>query len=294
MNNRAFTISFAVAVIAVLMIYSYVSSTEESLRNQYGTEVSVVVATKDIKELDPLDESNVKVTAVPRKFKQEGAGSKIEDFAGGLALAPIKAGQQITRTVVTYAGARTGLSRQVSPGKRAVTIEVNDRTGVAKLIKPGDRVDLLANFDLGSGKKEKFEVRTILQDVLVLATGQYVTNTLPGILEVDPSRPDVKTKKNLAEYTSYANLTLEVDPNEAQMVIFAEKNLGGVYLVMRNTDDNAKEVMEQMTMCDLLGVPRAQCGLGGGARMPSSVPSGPTGGNPNPYGPNLTPPPMGK
>jgi pilus assembly protein CpaB len=281
MNNRAFTISLCVALLAVMMIYSYVSSTEESLKNQYGTEVSVVVATQDIRELDPIDESNVKVTAVPRKFKQEGAGGKIEDFAGGLALAPIKAGQQVTRTVVTYPGARTGLSRQVSPGKRAVSIKIDDRNAVSKLIKPGDRVDVLTKFDLGSGKKEKVEVRTILQDVLVLATGRYVTNTLPGILEIDPSRPDVKTKKNLAEYTSYANITLEVDPNQAQMIVFAESTLEGVYLVLRNTDDNAKEVMEQMTMCDLLGVDKSKCS-GAAAAAPRAPASLGSPGNPGP------------
>ena len=263
MNNRAFTISFFVAVLAVLMIYSYVSSTEETLKNQYGSEEKVVVAIKDIKELESLDESNIKVVSVPHKFKQEGTGSKIADFAGGLALAPIKANQQITSTIVTYPGARTGLSRQVSPGKRAITIRVGDHTGVAKLIKPGDRIDVMAKFDLASGKKEFIEVKTILQDALVLATGRFVTNTLPGILEVDAARPKVKQVRNLAEYTSYANITLEVDPYQAQMLVFAETTLDGVYVSLRNTDDNAKEVLEKVTIHDLLGIQK---------RAPASVP----------------------
>ncbi|NUM89487.1 MAG: hypothetical protein HUU37_09810, partial [Bdellovibrionales bacterium] len=83
MQNRAFTMSLLVAVIAVLMIYSYVESTEESLRTQYGSEVAVVVAKTDIRELDLLDETNLTTVNIPKKFRQEGAGTKVEDFQAG-------------------------------------------------------------------------------------------------------------------------------------------------------------------------------------------------------------------
>lgn len=252
MNNRAFTISFIVAILAVTMVYSYVTSTEESYRLKYGVEMGVVVASKNIKELDVLDETNLTTKNTPKDFLQPGSSNQIKDFLGGLAIAPILSGEQVTRSKVTQLGARTGLARQIAPGKRAVTINVNDQTGIARLLKPGDRVDVLANLDIGNGNKFAIEVRTILQDVLVLATGKYVTNTIPGILEVDPFKGDTKNKVKLSEYTNFANITLEVDPFDAQKLVFANMNLA-LYLTLRNNDDNMKDVMVKTMLTDFIG-----------------------------------------
>lgn len=258
MQNRSFTISFVVAAFAVMMVYSYVSSTEEANRLKYGVETPVVVAKRDIKELEVLDETNLTITQVPREFKQPGTAAKLEDVTGGLAIGPIYKNEQITRSKVTHLGARTGLARQVAIGKRAVTIRVNDETGVAKLVKPGDRVDVLANIDMAAGNKALVEVRTILQDVLVLATGKYVVNTVPGILEVDPVKQTQKSRVSLTEYTTYPNVTLEVDPFQAQSLIFASVNFNGVYLVLRNNDDNMKEDLQKTMAADLLKQSQSQ------------------------------------
>ena len=254
MNNRAFTISFIVAILAVSMVYSYVTSTEETLKQQFGTEIAVVIAKKDIKELDVLDDTNLVTRPVPRNFVQPGAGRDLNEFKGGLAIAPIMAGEQVTRSKVTQLGARTGLSRQVAIGKRAITIRIDDESGVAKLLKPGDRVDVLANIDLQSGNKMAMQVKTILQDALILATGKYVTNTVPGILEADPMRGEQKQKLRLSEYTNFSNITLEVDPYQAQTLVFMAKALGTVmYVVLRNNDDNMKEDLQTTTATDVLG-----------------------------------------
>ncbi|RZA06686.1 MAG: Flp pilus assembly protein CpaB [Proteobacteria bacterium] len=255
MQNKAFTMSFIVAVLAVSMVYSYVSSTEESFKIKYGTEISVVVAKKDIRELEILDETNLTTASMPSTFKQPGTTKTIEDLRGSLAIAPIMKDEQITRSKVTQLGARTGLARQVAVGKRAVTINITDQSAVAKLLKPGDRVDVLANLDpTGGGNRLNMEIRTILQDVLILATGKYVNNTIPGILEKDPFNTNSKpVKVPLSEYMAYAHITLEVDPFQAQTIVFAEKNLQGVYLVLRNNDDNTKEDLTKTKMTDLMG-----------------------------------------
>lgn len=254
MNNRAFTISFVVAVLAVMMVYSYVSSTEEEFRKMYGTDKAVVVAKTNIKELEMLDETNLTIISVPTKFVQPGTSNNISDFKSALAIAPINEGEQITKTKVTQLGARTGLARQVAVGKRAVTIRVNDEQAVAKLLKPGDRVDVMATIDpSGSGNKLFLETRTILQDILVLATGKYVTNTVPGILEADPFKgetPHEPTK--LSTYMAYSNVTLEVDPFQAQTLYYAAKNLD-YWLELRNNDDSEKPELGKIMMKDLMG-----------------------------------------
>lgn len=270
MNNRAFTISFVVAILAVSMVYSYVTSTEEEYKHQYGTEKAVVVARKNIKELEILDESNLTLINVPQKFVQPGTSASINDFKSSLAIAPINEGEQITRTKITILGARTGLARQIAVGKRAVTVRVGDETGVAKLLKPGDRVDVLSTIDpSGSGNKLFLETHTILQDVLVLATGKYVTNTVPGIMETDPYKQESKTLTRFPEYTSYGNVTFEVDPFQAQTLVYAAKNLD-IYLTLRNNDDNVKEELTKTMMKDLMGKD-----AGGAAAPAGAAPKGP-------------------
>jgi pilus assembly protein CpaB len=253
MNNRAFTISFIVALLAVAMVYSYVSSTEESLKQQYGSDQSVVVAKENIKELDILNETNLSIKSVPSSYAQPGSARTLEELTGSLAIAPIQKGEQITKSKVTQLGARTGLARQIAVGKRAVTVRVNDESGVARLIKPGDRVDVLTMIEIKPGHKELSEVRTVLQDVLVLATGKYIANTVPGILESDPLAKGARQKVNLTEYTSYSNVTIEVDPIQAQQMIFIQSVLNGVFLTLRNNDDNMKEELVNVRMMDVLG-----------------------------------------
>lgn len=254
MNNKAFTISFVVAILAVSMVYSYVTSTEETMKQKFGAEMPVVVAKKDIKELDVLDDTNLTTRPVPKDFVQPGAGRDLNEFKGGLAIAPIMAGEQVTRSKVTQIGVRTGLARQIAIGKRAITIPVQDDSGVAKLLKPGDRIDILANLDLQSGNKMAMQIKTIMQDVLVLATGKYVTNTVPGILESDPMRGEQKQKVLLSSYTNFANVTLEVDPYQAQTLVYVTKAFpNGLYLVLRNNDDNMKEDLQTTMATDVLG-----------------------------------------
>jgi pilus assembly protein CpaB len=254
MNNRAFTISFVVAALAVLMVYSYVDSTREAYRQQYGVEKQVVVAKRDIKELEYLDETNLTTRAIPLTFVEPGTGPDPKSFIGALAIASILKDEQVTRSKITQLGPRTGLARQVAVGKRAVTVRVNDETAVAKLLKPGDRVDVLANVDpTGSGNKLAIETRIVLQDVLILATGKYVNNTVPGIWETDAFKAGEKNKVKLSEYTAFPNVTLEVDPFEAQKLVFASTQLGGVYLVLRNNDDPSKEEFPKIRMQDMMG-----------------------------------------
>lgn len=269
MNNRAFTISFVVAVLAVMMVYSYVSSTEEEFRKMYGTDKAVVVAKKNIKELDMLDETNLTIISIPNKFVQPGTSNNIADFKSALAVAPISEGEQVTKTKVTQLGARTGLARQVAVGKRAVTIRINDEQAVAKLLKPGDRVDVMATIDpSGSGNKLFLEARTILQDVLVLATGKYVTNSVPGIIESDPMKGTENSTPpptKLSQYMAYANITLEVDPFQAQTLYYAAKNLD-IYISLRNNEDNVKEDLGKTMMKDLMGKDGANAGAAAGAK----------------------------
>ena len=179
MNSRAFTLSIIIALIAVFMVNSYIESQEAIFTQKYGDQKQVIVAKEDIKELETIDDRKLQIITVPNNYLMPGAFTSVEALYNTIAAVPIMKGEQITQPRIIYPGAKSGLSRQISQGKRAFSIQVDENQAVSNLIKPGDRVDILANFDYSGGRIEKMKVKTILQDVYLLATGKRVTREIP-------------------------------------------------------------------------------------------------------------------
>jgi len=255
MNSRAFTTSLLLALIAVMMIYSYIESRETELQSDYGNPTPVVVAKEDIKELEIIDDRKVTLMNVPAKFQMPGAFRRVEDLYNTIAAVPIKKNEQITQPRVTYPGAQSGLSRQISIGKRALSIQVTEGQAVSRLLKPGDRVDILALVDYASGKKERLKVKTVLQDVLVLSTGLYVTNSVP-IINIKGDNDSRQMKLN--SYTNYNTVTLELTPFEVQKMVFLISAGNGIYLSLRNNDDKTIERIVATKLYDVLGEDAAE------------------------------------
>lgn len=256
MNSRAFTTSLLLAGLAVMMIWSYISSRETELQSDYGNQTPVVVAKEDIKELEIIDDRKVQLINVPSKFQMPGHFKRVEDLYNTIAAVPIKKGEQITVPRVTYPGAQSGLSRQISIGKRALSIQVTEGQSVSRLLKPGDRVDILALVDYAAGKKERLKVKTVLQDVLILSTGLFVTNSVP-IVNIKSGESDTRQMK-LNSYTNYNTVTLELTPFEVQKMVFLVSAGTGIYLSLRNNDDKTIERISATRLYDVLGEDAAE------------------------------------
>lgn len=256
MNSRAFTLSLVIAGIAMFMVYSFLEGREAQFVEEYGNPSPLVVAKVDIKELELIDDRKLKIENIPKKFQMPGHFKKIEELYNTIAATPIKAGEQITRPRITYPGAQSGLSRQIAVGKRALSVRVEETTAVSKLIKPGDRVDVLATIDYAGGKKERIKVKTVLQDVLVLSTGLYVTNSIP-IVNLQTSETESREMK-LNKYVNFNSVTLELDPYEVQKMIFIISSGGGIHLTLRNNDDKTMERITGTRLYDVLGEDAAE------------------------------------
>jgi pilus assembly protein CpaB len=264
MNNKALTLSLVMAVIAVFFVQSYVSSIEEEAKKKFGTEVLVLKARNNIKEMDTINETMLETALIPKRFLEPAAvywdaKEETKDVArdrrglvGSVAVVPIKKGEQLTRNKLTEPGARTGLAPQVTPGRRAIGVPVTEISGVAKLVKPGDRVDLIAVLDLGGGKENKV-AKTILQDVVVLSTGKSVTNNSPRVVELDGFTGKDRVK-SLAEDTTFATVTLEVTPEQAQTLALVMSNGdSALSLSLRNNDDTERTNLGSTAFSDVLG-----------------------------------------
>ncbi|MCC7441636.1 MAG: Flp pilus assembly protein CpaB [Bdellovibrionales bacterium] len=268
MNNRALTLSVVMGILAVFFVQSYVTSIEDGARKKFGTEVLVVAAKQDIEEMGTIDETMLELKPIPKTFLEPAAmaytkgedeqaiQAKIKELAGYVASVPIRQGEQLTLNKIVEPSIRTGLAPQVTPGRRAIAIQVNDISAVSKLLKPGDRVDLTAVVEVQANARANplatKLAKTILQDIVILAVGQSVTNNAPRIFEKDGSSTKAPLKmRSLVTYNQYTTVTIEVEPAQAQML--ALLNAGALVLTLRNNDDSERVGLAGMTMMDVLG-----------------------------------------
>ncbi len=285
MNSKAMTLSLAMAGFAVFFVMSSVSSIEDQAKQKFGDEVTVLVAKNDIKEMDTILDSMIEPKSVPKRFVEPSAiafNTQVKedsnDYAmetkrviGNVAVVTIKKGEQLSLNKITEPSMRTGLSPQVTVGKRAMAIPVDETSSVAKLVKPGDRVDVIAVLDFsgGQGGRENKIAKTVFQDVVILAVGRNITNNLARRIESDPSSGRTKIK-SLTEFDGYNSVTLEVDPSQAQtLAAIVAGNSNKIILTLRNNDDTDRTALNGS---------RAVDALNDGARAPAQQ-QAPAGGN---------------
>ncbi len=234
-ETRTLWISVFAALFAVFLLYSYTQEKSDQLTRDFGTMSNVVVAVKDINEMQSIDETMLRIEERPSTFVHVDALNNPELAVGKVALAPIKKNEVLLQSKMLLPGPVTGLSLQVNPGKRAVTIPIDEMRGVGKLIKPGDRVDIVGALTVGSGVNQKKEVRTLLQDIPILATGVRIANELPRLVE--PSGKNLIIK-NLRSDTNFNNVTVEVSPKQAQSLIYIlSTSPGSLFLTLRHPSD---------------------------------------------------------
>ncbi len=253
-ETRTLWISLAAGVFAAFLLYSYSQEKKSEYDKVYGAMKNVVIAKIDIAEMQTIDDTMLEVVQKPTDFLQPGATQDPEAAVGQVAASPIKKGEQILQTKLLQPGPDTGISLQVAPSKRAVTLPVDEVRGVAKLIRPGDRVDIIAAIDSGKGMSQKREVSVIMQDVVVLATGVNVVNNIPRTFELDAGSKNVN-QISLNGSTNYTTLTIEATPKEAQDLIFIQATASGaIYFTLRNPNDRAVQPrLPSSTSDSLLG-----------------------------------------
>lgn len=142
----------------------------------------------------------------------------------GLQLdASIAKGQILQSTDLKVGSRRNSFSGAVQDGWRAVSIAVDPISSVNNLIQPNDNVDVIGTFrfpDVRGDSALDTVTLTILQDVKVLATGNRWHRNDP----------------NPNAHRNYNTVTLQLMPDEVEMIIFASQK-GRLTLSLRNYED---------------------------------------------------------
>jgi pilus assembly protein CpaB len=147
---------------------------------------------------------------------------------------PIAKGEFILPNKLAGENAGYGLPALIPPGMRAVSVRVNEIVAVANFVLPGTRVDVLLTGNPGGSAQQ--QTTTVLENVLVIATGQKLERNTAG----DPQSASV--------------ITLLVSPDDAQKLTLATTQ-GRIQLSLRNPLDNKAEDIASVKSDALYKIP---------------------------------------
>jgi pilus assembly protein CpaB len=178
-----------------------------------------VVANADIQPGSFLSNESIAIGKMPQKFIYESVlvPADTEVAIGRELLVPVKRGEPLHWYQLQGVKALERLSKAVRKRGRALTIGVNERSSVGQWVRPNDHIDILGVFR--DPTTNQLLSVTLLQNIIVLATGQVNANTNVG-----------------REEGQYNTVTLLVLPEEAEILVLAQ-DLGNLYLTMRNPED---------------------------------------------------------
>ena len=216
MQRHRVLVAFAIAWLSALLLswWVYQRSTAPESRDL----VYAVAAVTDLPVGKRVEQSDLKLISLDRKDLPNGALLKISDAVDRAVATPLAASELVLSGKLAAKGGGEGLTALIEPGKRAISVQVNEISGVSGFVQPGTRVDVLFTRIFSNGEAA---TATILQNVKVIAYGRQ----LDPAARVDPrdtSRPTVAT--------------LLVTQEEAEKLVLAGQR-GRIQLALRNALD---------------------------------------------------------
>lgn len=234
-------ISLVAGLAAALLTRGYLTVKEneikaekERLLKKYGT-IDVLAFRHDVPSGSVLSRADFGKLPVPKMGMRGQAVTEenLSDVIGRKLLSGRKEKEVLFWSDVEGGNPHAkGLSADIKRQMRAMSINVSGAAAVSGMIKPNDHVDVIGTFnfpdDEGKIRRGDPVTCTILQNVLVLATGRDTSKTL-------------SREFGAVGGSNYATVTLEVSPREAEMLAFAEQIRGRLVLTLRNRTDTSSE-----------------------------------------------------
>ncbi len=211
-NARALIMLGISVVIAAIAVY--LASNWLSKKGDIAT-AKVVVAKTDVAAGTPVTPEVVTLSDWPRASVPKGAFGDVAMLKDRVISTGLTAGEPVVESRLAPVGSKGGLSAVITPGKRALTVKVNEIVGVAGFALPGNFVDIMVNTSDERGNPIS---KIVLEKILVLAVAQEA--------ERDPTKPKVVNA-----------VTMELTPEEVEKLDLA-RSIGSLSLVLRNQLDN--------------------------------------------------------
>lgn len=234
-GGKMLAIAMVLGLITAVLVYLYVGRMTQVQPAQHKPQLAeVVVARQELPPRTVITPDMLKLERVPVELIHKDAAISLDQVNGRIVKSPIMAGEQVLTTRLVPAGQKPSMAFAIPPGRRAVTVAVNEVVGVAGFVQAGDRVDVLSNLEDSEGNNVSV---IVLQNVPVLAIDQIMESELDA-------KPKVVT-----------TVTLAVTLREAQRLALAESQ-GSLRLALRPAGALAKEMIPPVSETQLLPPPK--------------------------------------
>jgi len=189
-------------------------------------ETGVLLTRDEIKD-------QVKVIGWPKSHPVAGTFANVEDVVERGLVAGVVENEPITESKLAPRNTGGGLPPKIRPGKRAMSVRVNEVIGVAGFVTPGTKVDVFVTLREQEGSSSHL----VVSDVEVLTAG---------------TRYDDAEAKKQGKAIPSSVVTLMVLPAEAERIALAASE-GQIVLALRNPLDKEKTTTNGTTVADLTG-----------------------------------------
>ncbi len=182
----------------------------------------VLVAVRDMKIEEVIKPELVKVVQMDKSAVPMGSFSSIKDVEDRWVQVATLEGEALVDRKLAAKGSPPGLISRIPKGMRAYAIDVNEQSGVSGFVLPDHRVDVV---QIEQGPPGQMQAEAVLQDVLVLASGQTFT------------RPDDRS-------IQARTVTLAVTPEQVETLV-AAKQRGSLTLSLRGVNDHEQTALRK-------------------------------------------------
>lgn len=225
----ALVLAIGVAFLTRIFLTKQESTGQEvALKTEKVTKV--LVASKDLFPGDKIKAGDLvwlewpKANLAPTYITEEQA--KIEDFLGAIVRFPLNKSNPVVKEELVRKGEKGILAAVLSPGKRAVSIDVTASATDSGLIFPGDYVDVIVSMTTTENNTQVGKSKTILRNIKVLAFDASLA----------PPEENPKTPPRVA--------TLEMTENQAEILMAGAKE-GTLSLSLQSMEKGAIEPTER-------------------------------------------------
>ena len=281
-------------IVAALLAMFYLNTREAQLKEKYAQdkkrEVVVVVANADLVKGQEITSNLFSQRPVPLNFLHEDVvlPHEFDRYIGRALVANLGRGKSLLKSFMDDDFPRD-FSDIIPPGKRAITVEVDDVNSIGGFLRPGNRIDLYVNIPFGesgfnpaliAAAKEAGLLELLpreIQDLIppeLLAAAESVENPtqlfgllaptdviVPVVQNVtvlatgkDPYKETLDALRQPQRRTEahFSHITVEVDPQQAALITLAQDK-GEMLSLLRNRNDQSATDFTTVSPSDLFG-----------------------------------------
>ena len=286
--------AIGLGIVAAVMAMLYLNAKEAQLKAKYEQEktgsVTVVVANKNLVKGMEIKMEDFSARPVPAEFVHDDAiyPNNFNRYVGRSIIANLGQGKTLLKSFIDDDFPRD-FSDIIPPGKRAITITVDDINSIGGFLRPGNRIDIYVNIPfsvsgfqpaLFSAAKdagllellpksilaeipaELMQVASSIEDPTALIGALTPSDVIIPVLQnvtvlatgKDPYRETLDALRQPQRRTEaqFSNITLEVDAEQAALITLAEEN-GEIVTLLRNRNDKGASSFTNVSPLDLFG-----------------------------------------